>query len=150
MERTLVLIKPSAVQRGLVGTIIHRFERRGLKLVALKFLQIDKELASRHYAEHVGKPFYPSLMANITSSPSVAMVWEGPDAINIVRRTMGTTKSGEAAPGTIRADYALSIRRNLVHGSDCPESAAREIAIFFTEQEVISWERCLDRWIYDE
>ncbi|NLV74581.1 MAG: nucleoside-diphosphate kinase [Chloroflexi bacterium] len=149
MERTLVLIKPSGVQRGLIGTIIERFERRGLKLVGIKFIQIDNELASKHYAEHVGKAFYPDLLATITSSPVVAMVWQGPQAITIVRRTMGSTNSAEAAPGTIRADYASSIRHNLVHGSDGPESASREIALFFKEEEIIDWKRDADSWLYE-
>ncbi|MHB9031648.1 MAG: nucleoside-diphosphate kinase [Anaerolineae bacterium] len=150
MERTLVLIKPSAVQRGLIGEIIHRFERRGLKLVAVKFLQIDEELAAKHYAEHVGKPFYEPLINNITSSPVLAMVWQGPGAINVVRRTMGTTNSAEAAPGTIRGDFATSIRRNLVHGSDGPTSAAREIALFFEDKDIIDWPRDQDSWFFDE
>ncbi len=149
MERTLVLLKPDAVQRGLVGQIISRFEARGLKLVGLKLVQIDRPLASRHYAVHQGKPFYQGLIDYITSSPVVAMVLEGPQAIEVVRRTMGATRPAEAAPGTIRADYALEVGRNLVHGSDSPESARCEIGLFFTAAELVPWPRADDRWVYE-
>ena len=147
MEQTLVLVKPDGVQRGLIGEIIVRLERRGLKLLGLKFMQMSRELAAAHYAPHEGKPFYNGLVDYITSGPVVAMVWEGKDAIAIVRKTMGVTKAGEAEPGTIRGDFAVEIGRNLVHGSDAPESAAREQALFFTAAELVSWERATDPWI---
>lgn len=147
MEQTLVLVKPDGVQRGLIGEIIHRLERRGLKLKGLKFMQMTRELAGAHYETHVGKPFYPGLVDYITSGPIVAMVWEGNSAIQIVRNTMGVTKPVEAAPGTIRGDFAVEIGRNLVHGSDGVESAAREMSLFFTPEELVDWQRDAERWI---
>jgi len=149
VERTLFIIKPDAVQRGLIGEIITRLERRGLRLVALKMIRMSQELARRHYAIHEGKPFFEPLVAYITSAPVVVMVWEGPRAIEIVRQTVGATNPADAAPGTIRADYALEIGRNLVHGSDGPQTAATEIALFFTPEEILSWERDTDRWIVE-
>ena len=149
MERTLVIIKPDAVQRGLIGEIITRFERRGLRLAGMKLIHIDESLAQRHYAIHKGKPFYEPLIRYITSSPVVVMVLEGNDAINIARRTMGATKPAEAAPGTIRADFGLEIGRNLVHGSDGPETAAFEVPLFFSEDELLSYGRDTDRWIFE-
>ncbi len=147
MEQTLVLVKPDGVQRGLIGQIITRLERRGLKLLGLKLMQMTRELAAAHYAAHVGKPFYNGLVDYITSGPVVAMVWEGKDAIAIVRKTLGATKAGEAEPGTIRGDFAVEIGRNLVHGSDGVDSAAHEVALFFNESELVNWERATDRWI---
>jgi nucleoside-diphosphate kinase len=149
LERTLVIIKPDAVQRGLIGEIITRFERRGLRIAALKLIHIDEPLARRHYAIHEGKPFYEPLIRYITSSPVAVMVLEGNDAIEIVRRTMGATNPAEAAPGTIRADLGLEIGRNLVHGSDGPETAAFEMPLFFTEEEILSYGRDADRWIFE-
>ena len=149
MERTLVIIKPDAVQRGLVGQIITRFERRGLLLAGLKLIHIDESLAERHYAIHKGKPFYEPLIQYITSSPVVVLVLEGNDAIEIARRTMGATNPAEATPGTIRADFGLEIGRNLVHGSDGPDTAAIEVPLFFTEDEILSYERDTDRWIFE-
>lgn len=149
MERTLVIIKPDAVQRGLIGEIVTRFERRGMRIAALKLIHIDKALARRHYAIHEGKPFYDPLIRYITSSPVVVMVLEGNDAIEIVRRTMGATNPTEATPGTIRADFGLEIGRNLVHGSDGPETAAFEVPLFFTEDEILSYGRDTDRWIFE-
>lgn len=149
MEHTLVIIKPDAVQRGLIGEIITRFERRGLRIAALKLIHINESLARRHYAVHEGKPFYEPLIRYITSSPVVVMVLEGNDAIEIARRTMGATKPAEAAPGTIRADFSLEVGRNLVHGSDGPETAAFEVPLFFTEDEILSYERDTDRWIFE-
>lgn len=149
MERTLVLIKPDAVERGLIGEIISRLEHRGLKVVGLKLVDVSESLARRHYAVHEGKPFFEPLISYITSSPVVAMVVEGPDAIAIVRRTMGATAPAEAAPGTIRGDYALEIGRNLVHGSDGSGTAQQEITLWFNEDELIGWERATDRWIYE-
>lgn len=149
MERTLILVKPDGVQRGLIGEIITRFERRGLRLVALKLMQMSEALAARHYAEHEGKKFYPSLIEYITSGPVVAMVWEGPNVITVARTMMGATRPNEAAPGTIRGDYAQETGRNIVHGSDGEESAAREIGLFFSEEELLDWPRSVDPWIYE-
>lgn len=147
MEQTLVLVKPDGVQRGLAGEIIHRIERRGLKLLGLKFIHMTRELASEHYAAHKERDFYGNLVDYITSGPVVAMVWSGKDAIQTVRTTMGATNPSVAAPGTIRGDLAVEIGRNLVHGSDGPESAAREVALFFDDGEVIHWDRAADPWI---
>ncbi len=149
MERTLIIVKPDAVQRGLVGEIISRFERRGLKIVGMKLMQIDEALARRHYSIHEGKPFFEGLIQYITSAPVVVMVLEGNDVIPIVRRTMGATNPAEAAAGTIRADYGLEIGRNLVHGSDAPDTAAREVALFFEDDELISWDRDVDPWVFE-
>jgi len=147
MEKSLVLIKPDAVQRGLTGTIISRLERRGLKIVALKMVQVDKSLAQRHYAVHKDKPFFNDLVNFITASPIVAVIFEGKNAVEVVRQTMGKTNSAEAAPGTIRGDFGIDIQQNLVHGSDSIENAAKEIAIFFNPTEILKYSRDLDRWI---
>ncbi len=147
MERTLIIIKPDAVQRGLIGQIIHRFERRGLRIAAMKFMQISAQLAQRHYAVHEGKPFYAPLVAYITSGPVVVLILEGKDAIQVARRTIGATNPAQADPGTIRADWAVEVGRNLIHGSDGAETAAFETSLFFREDEILSWERSLDRWI---
>jgi len=144
MERTLIIVKPDAVQRGLIGEIVARFERRGLKIVGMKFMQIDEALARRHYGVHEGKPFFAGLIRYITSAPVVVMVLEGNRAIEAARSTMGATNPVQAAPGTIRADYGMEIGRNLVHGSDGPETAAKEIALFFAEDELVAWERSTD------
>lgn len=149
MERTLVLIKPDAMQRGLAGEILSRLEKRGLRIVALKLLQVDRPMAERHYGEHVGKPFYEGLVAYITSCPIVAAVFEGTGAVEAVRTSMGTTNPREAGPGTIRGDLGLEIGRNLIHGSDSIESAGREIALFFSEREIKSYERAIDRWVFE-
>jgi len=145
----LVIIKPDAVQRGLIGQIIQRLEQRGLRIVAMKLMQIDRDLARRHYAVHEGKPFYAGLIDYITSAPVVVMVLEGRDAIEIVRRTMGSTNPAQAAPGTIRADFGLEVGRNLVHGSDGPDTAAFEIGLFFTADEILSYNRAIDPWIFE-
>jgi nucleoside-diphosphate kinase len=147
MERTLILVKPDGVQRGLVGEIIGRFERRGLKLIGMKFMQITPELAAEHYAVHRERPFYNSLINYIISGPVVAMAWEGKDAINAARSTMGATNPVAAAPGTIRGDLGMEIGRNLVHGSDGPETAVRELSLFFTDAELVTWDRLADPWI---
>jgi nucleoside-diphosphate kinase len=147
MQRTLVLVKPDGVQRGLVGEIIGRLERRGLKLLSLKLMQISRELAARHYAEHQGKPFYNGLLAFITSGPVVAMIWEGREAVTVVRSLMGSTDPLKAAPGTIRGDLALDIGMNLIHGSDSPARAEAEMALFFDHAELHEYERTADRWI---
>lgn len=149
MERTLVIVKPDGVQRGLIGEVLTRLERKGLKLVALKMMQMDEPLARRHYGIHEGKPFFEGLIQYITSAPVVVMVWEGPQAIEMVRRLMGATRPLEAAPGTLRADLGLDVGRNLVHGSDGPETAASEIALFFRPEELITWQRCTDPWIFE-
>ncbi len=149
MERTLVLIKPDGVQRGLIGEVIARLERRGLKLVAAKFLRVDRQLAETHYAIHKGKPFYDGLIAYITSSPVMAMVWEGPSAVAAVRQTMGATRPTEAAPGSVRHDFALEVGRNLTHASDEPANAETEIALWFRPDELIAWKRETDRWILE-
>ena len=149
MERTLVLAKPDAVQRGLAGTIIARLEARGLTIVALKLMRIDRPLAERHYEAHVGKPFFDGLVGFITSSPVVAMVLEGNRAIEIVRQTMGDTDPAKATPGTIRGDLALDIGRNLVHGSDSPEAAQREIGLFFESGELLHYDRSLAPWVIE-
>lgn len=148
MERTLVIIKPDAVQRGLIGETVSRLERRGLKIVGMKLMQIDEELARRHYSVHRGKPFFERLVEHITSAPVVVMVVEGPKAIEAVRFTMGATDPVNAAPGTIRGDYALDILHNLVHGSDGPDTARTEVALFFAENELVSWTRDTDRWAF--
>lgn len=149
MERTLVLVKPDAVQRGLIGEVIGRLERRGLRLVAARFVQVDRSLAERHYAVHKGKPFYDGLISYITSSPVMAMVWEGPNAIAAVRQTMGSTRPTEAAPGSIRHDFGLTVGRNLTHASDSLQTAQEEVSLWFKPEELVAWERDLDRWIYD-
>ena len=145
MERTFVMLKPDAVQRGLVGEIISRFEKRGLKIIAMKFMQVPQSLAEKHYAVHKERPFYQGLISYITSGPVVAMVLE---AIQAARNTMGATNPVDAAPGTIRADFGMEIGRNLVHGSDGPETAAFEIGLWFGD-ELASWSRDLDRWILE-
>ena len=137
MERTFVMVKPDGVERGMVGEVINRFERRGFRLRGMKAMRIDRELAERHYAEHVDKPFFPSLLAFISRGPVVAMAWEGQEAVKATRTMLGATDSAQAAPGTIRGDFSLSKEENLVHGSDSLESAAREIALFFAADEFV-------------
>ena len=149
MEQTLVLVKPDGVQRGLVGEIIGRLERRGLKLAGLKLMQVDESLAHRHYGEHIDRPFFAGLVSFITSGPVVAMAWEAINAVEIVRSTMGVTNPANAAPGTIRGDLGVDIGRNLIHGSDSPESAARELALFFEPDELLSYGRSNDEWIVE-
>ncbi|HHY75489.1 MAG TPA: nucleoside-diphosphate kinase [Firmicutes bacterium] len=147
VERTLVLLKPDAVARGLCGEIVSRFEKKGLRLAAMKLMKVDEDLAKRHYAMHEGKPFFQSLIEYITALPIVAMVLEGPNAIATVRTIMGATDPAKAAPGTIRGDFGLDISNNLVHGSDSEESAKREIALFFKEEEILSWVRPQEKYI---
>jgi nucleoside-diphosphate kinase len=149
MERTLVLIKPDAVQRGLIGPIITRFEQRGLQLAGMKFIQMDQELAGRHYGIHQGKPFFEGLIAFITSAPVVALVWQGENAVQVVRTMMGGTRPAESAPGTIRGDFGLTVGRNLVHGSDSLETAANEVALFFGDDELVDWQRSGEAWIHE-
>jgi len=149
VERTFVMLKPDAVQRGLVGEIVQRFERRGLKIVAMKLLQMSTEFAHKHYEVHVGKPFFEGLIKYITSGPVVALVLEGANAIEVARATMGATHPAKAAPGTIRADFSLEMGRNLVHGSDGSDTAAFEIGLWFGEQELVDYGRSVDPWIFE-
>ena len=149
MERTLIIVKPDGVERALIGPIISRFEQRGLKLVALKMMQVSNELARKHYAVHEGKPFFEPLIEYIISAPVVVMVLEGPQAIQAARNTIGATKPVEAAPGSIRGDFGMMVGRNLVHGSDSPENAAAEVALWFDDAELIDYERAVDSWILE-
>lgn len=150
MEKTLVLVKPDGVQRGLIGEVIARLERRGLRLIGAKFMWVSQELARAHYAEHVGKGFFEDLIGYITSAPVMAMVWEGPKAVDAVRQTMGSTKPTEAAPGTIRHDFALQIGRNLTHASDKVETGEKEVALWFKPEELVSWSRENDTWYFEK
>jgi len=149
MEKTYLMIKPDGVQRGLIGDIVSRFERKGLKLVAAKLMTISKETAETHYAEHKGKKFFPSLIAYITSGPVFAMVWEGDNAVQVCRNMMGKTNPQDSAPGTIRGDYCMVTGLNIIHGSDSPESAAREISIFFKPEDLVTYDRTADKWLYE-
>lgn len=147
MQQTLILFKPDCVQRRLVGTIIQRFEQKGLRLVGLKLVQASRELAEKHYAVHKGKPFYDSLLKFLTAGPTVALVWEGREAVTVARTLMGPTDGVKAAPATIRGDFALSVQNNLVHGSDSPENAAAEIALWFKPEELVSYAPVDQSWI---
>ena len=149
-ERSFVMVKPDGVQKGVCGKVIARFEERGLKIVAMKFMKIPLELAQEHYKEHVEKPFYQSLIDFITSGPVLAMVVEGDDAIDQARKMMGATDPKKSAPGTIRGDYGLYVTKNVVHGSDGPESAKREIALFFSKDEIVDYRLDRDKWNYDD
>lgn len=149
MERTLVLVKPDGVQRALIGEVISRLERRGLRLAGAKFMTVSQELAETHYAIHKGKPFYDGLISYITSAPVMAMVWEGPQAVAAVRQTMGATKPVEAAPGTLRHDFALEVGRNLTHASDSVENGAQEVELWFKKNELVNWKREVDRWVFE-
>lgn len=149
MEVTLVLVKPDGVQRGLIGEVIARLERRGLKLIGAKFVLVDKALAENHYEIHKGKPFYDGLIAYITSAPVMAMVWEGPFAVQAVRQTMGATRPTEATPGSIRHDFGLEVGRNLTHASDSPENGEQEVALWFASSELVRWDRSSDQWIFE-
>ncbi|HEY88962.1 MAG TPA: nucleoside-diphosphate kinase [Thermoflexia bacterium] len=146
MEESLIILKPDSVQRGLIGDIISRIERRGLRIAALKMIWLDRELAERHYHEHKGKHFYEPLLKFITSAPVVVMLVHGPEAIAVLRAMMGATDSKQAAPGTIRGDYGLSNRHNLLHGSDSLQSAQREVALFFTPEEIHAYQRVVEPW----
>ncbi|MFZ3151256.1 MAG: nucleoside-diphosphate kinase [Anaerolineaceae bacterium] len=149
MERSLVLVKPDGVQRGLIGKVITSLEDRGLRLVAARFLRVSPELARKHYAIHEGKPFYEPLIQFIISAPVMAMVWEGPDAITAIRQTMGKTRGTEATPGTIRHDFTLQARYNITHASDSPENAEAEIALWFRPEELVEWKRDIEKWIFE-
>jgi nucleoside-diphosphate kinase len=148
MERSLVLIKPDAIQRGLAGEIISRLERKGLKIVAIKMLHMDKNLAQRHYAIHKGKAFFDDLVNFITSSPLIAIVFQGKNAVEIIRQMMGETDPAKAQSGTIRGDFGIDIEHNLIHGSDSLENASKEIDLFFSAEEIFNYDRVLDTWIY--
>jgi nucleoside-diphosphate kinase len=150
VERSLVLVKPDGVQRALIGEVISRLERRGLRLVAAKFMQVSAELAETHYGIHKGKPFYAGLIQYITSAPVMAMVWEGPNAVAAIRQTMGATRPTEAAPGSLRHDFALEVGRNLTHASDTPENGANEVALWFKPEELVDWTRATDQWIFEK
>ncbi len=150
MEKTFVMIKPDGVQRNLTGEIIKRFEKKGLKLVAMKLLIITRSLAEEHYKEHVGKPFFEELVSFITSGPVVAMVWEGLEVIPLARTMMGKTNPSEAAPGTIRGDFAIFTGNNVIHGSDSPQSAEREINLFFKTEEIVNYQKDLNNWVYGQ
>ena len=147
MERTFIMIKPDGVQRGLIGEIVGRFEAKGLKLAAAKMLQVSQELAKEHYAEHKERPFFSELVGFVTSSPVFAMVWEGPSAIAIARARRGKTSPVESAPGTIRGDFGVSVGMNIIHGSDSPESAAKEIKLWFSDSEIAAYDRTISKWI---
>ena len=149
METTLILVKPDGVQRGLVGEVIGRLERKGLKIAGLKMVHVSEELANKHYGEHVGKPFFNSLVSFITSSPLIALAVEGENAVEVSRNLMGATNPKEAAPGTIRGDYGLTIGMNIIHGSDSLESAERELAIFFESSEILAYDKAIDTWIME-
>ena len=148
MEKSLVLIKPDAIQRGLAGEIISRLERKGLKIVAMKMLYMDKSLAQRHYAIHKGKAFFDDLVNFITSSPVIAIIFQGKNAVKIIRHMMGETDPVKAYSGTIRGDFGIDIGHNLVHGSDSPENASKEIDLFFSAEEIFNYDRELDIWVY--
>jgi nucleoside-diphosphate kinase len=147
MQQTLILLKPDCVQRRLIGNITQRFEQKGLRLVGMKLVQADRPLAEKHYAVHAGKPFYQSLLDFLTSGPTVAMVWEGREAVTVCRNLMGVTDGAKAAPGTIRGDLALSVQNNLIHGSDSPENAATEIALWFKKEELLTYEVTDGKWV---
>ncbi len=150
MEQSLVLVKPDGVQRGLIGEVISRLEHRGLRLVCARFMNVSKQLAETHYAIHKGKPFYEGLIQYITSAPVMAMVWEGPNAVAAIRQTMGATRPTEAAPGSLRHDFALEVGRNLTHASDEPANAEKEVALWFKKEELVDWKRDVDRWVFEK
>jgi len=150
VERTFVLVKPDGVQRGLIGEVIARLERRGLRLVAAKFMQVSKELAETHYSIHKGKPFYDGLISYIISAPVMAMVWEGPNAVAAVRQTMGSTRPTEAAPGSVRHDFGLEVGRNLTHASDSVENGQSEVSLWFRKEELVDWKREVDQWVFEK
>src|SRR6186997_3230403 len=147
MQQTLILFKPDCVQRRLVGTIIQRFEQKGLRLAGLKLVQASRELAEKHYAVHKGKPFYESLLNFLTAGPTVALVWEGREAVTVARTLMGATDGTKAPPATIRGDFAISVQNNLVHGSDSPENAAAEIALWFKPEELVNYQMADEAWV---
>lgn len=147
VERTFLMLKPDTVQRGLVGEIIARLEKKGLKLVALKLLQVKRELAEEHYKEHKGKAFFEPTVEYIMSSPVVAMVWEGKNVVSLAREMMGATNPANASPGSIRGAYAMDISRNVIHGSDSVESANREISLYFSPEEIVTYQKSGEEWL---
>lgn len=147
MERTFIMVKPDGVQRNLIGDIVSRFEKKGFKLAGAKLMMVSRELAEQHYAEHKEKPFFGELVDFITSGPVFAMVWEGPNVISVARTMMGKTNPADAAPGTVRGDYGISVGMNIIHGSDSPESAQREISLWFKEEEILNYEKTISKWI---
>ncbi|MEJ2447177.1 MAG: nucleoside-diphosphate kinase [Anaerolineales bacterium] len=149
MEKTLVLVKPDGVQRGLIGEIIKRLENRGLRLIGAKFIQVSRELAEEHYGIHKGKAFYDSLLDYITSAPVMAMAWDGPNAVAAIRQTMGATRPTEAAPGSVRHDFGLEIGRNLTHASDSVENGKKEVALWFTKDELVDWNQTISPWVLE-
>ena len=149
MQRTFVMVKPDGMQRGIAGQVVSRFESKGLKLVAAKLMTVDKGLAAKHYAEHAGKPFYEGLVGFITSGPVLAMVWEGDDCISVVRTLVGKTNPKEAGPGTIRGDFGMTTGKNIIHASDSPASAEREIGLFFSKREIQEYKRIDEAWLYE-
>ncbi|MED4969966.1 MULTISPECIES: nucleoside-diphosphate kinase [Bacillaceae] len=148
MQRTFIMVKPDGVQRNLIGEIVARFEKKGFQLVGAKLMQVSRELAEQHYAEHKERPFFGELVDFITSGPVFAMVWEGENVIAAARQMMGKTNPQEAAPGTIRGDYGLTVGKNVIHGSDSPESAEREIRLFFKEEELVNYSKLMNEWVY--
>lgn len=148
MEKTFLMVKPDGVQRQLIGDIVARFERKGLQLVGAKLMTIPAEIAEQHYGEHKGKPFYGELVSFITSGPVFAMVWQGENVIELTRKMMGKTNPKDAEPGTIRGDYSMTVGQNIIHGSDSPESADREIALFFNQNELVEYDKLINSWIY--
>ncbi len=149
MEKTFLMIKPDGVQRGLVGEIVKRFEAKGFKMLGMKLIQVSEELAGQHYAEHVGKPFYPGLIEYITSAPVMAMCFAGQDVVAQARKMMGSTNPADAAPGTIRGDFGQDIGRNIIHGSDSVESAEKELAVYFKAEELVSYEYLPEKWLFE-
>jgi nucleoside-diphosphate kinase len=148
MEKTFLMVKPDGVQRQLIGEIVGRFERKGLQLVGAKLMTIPVDLAEQHYGEHKGKPFYDDLVSFITSGPVFAMVWQGENVVELTRKMMGKTNPKDAEPGTIRGDYSMFVSKNIIHGSDSPESADREVALFFNENELVTYDKLINSWIY--
>jgi len=149
MEKTFILVKPDGVQRGLIGEVIARLERRGLKMIGAKFMAVSLELAETHYGIHKGKPFYDGLIKYITSAPVMAMVWEGPNAVAAVRQTMGATRPTEASPGSVRHDFGLEVGRNITHASDSPENGEKEVTLWFKPEELVEWGRAVDEWVFE-
>jgi len=147
MQTTLIILKPDCVQRGLMGQVLARFERKGLKIVGTKMVQVTEDIARQHYEEHVDKPFFPNLLQFITAAPVLVLAVQGPEAVSVCRKMIGATDGKAADPGTIRGDFGISKSSNLVHGSDSPESAERELAIWFADGEVCAWDRSIERWI---
>ncbi|WP_342496447.1 nucleoside-diphosphate kinase [Bacillus sp. FSL K6-3149] len=148
MDKTFLMVKPDGVERQLIGEIVSRFEKKGLQLVGAKLMSIPKEVAETHYGEHKEKPFFGELVDFITSGPVFAMVWQGEQVVDVTRQIIGKTNPKEALPGTIRGDYGLTVGKNIIHGSDSPESAEREISLFFKQEELINWDQTISSWIY--